>query len=41
MEPVSNWFINARVQLWKPIVEEMYLEEMKEHELNSKFFFNF
>ncbi|KAK7392688.1 hypothetical protein VNO78_21132 [Psophocarpus tetragonolobus] len=32
---VSNWFINARVRLWKPMVEEMYLEEMKEHELNG------
>ncbi|XP_075512950.1 BEL1-like homeodomain protein 1 [Primulina tabacum] len=29
---VSNWFINARVRLWKPMVEEMYLEEMKENE---------
>ncbi|KAK4488312.1 hypothetical protein RD792_004068 [Penstemon davidsonii] len=28
---VSNWFINARVRLWKPMVEEMYLEELKEH----------
>lgn len=28
---VSNWFINARVRLWKPMVEEMYLEETKEH----------
>lgn len=27
---VSNWFINARVRLWKPMVEEMYVEEMKE-----------
>ncbi|KAG0451991.1 hypothetical protein HPP92_025924 [Vanilla planifolia] len=27
---VSNWFINARVRLWKPMVEEMYTEEMKE-----------
>ncbi|KAK6138459.1 hypothetical protein DH2020_027779 [Rehmannia glutinosa] len=26
---VSNWFINARVRLWKPMVEDMYLEEMK------------
>ncbi|XP_057805297.1 BEL1-like homeodomain protein 1 isoform X2 [Salvia miltiorrhiza] len=26
---VSNWFINARVRLWKPMVEEMYAEEMK------------
>ncbi|TKY70964.1 Homeobox protein BEL1-like [Spatholobus suberectus] len=31
---VSNWFINARVRLWKPMVEEMYLEEVKEHEDN-------
>lgn len=29
---VSNWFINARVRLWKPMVEEMYLEETKEAE---------
>ncbi|OIW11099.1 hypothetical protein TanjilG_22906 [Lupinus angustifolius] len=29
---VSNWFINARVRLWKPMVEEMYIEEVKEHE---------
>ncbi|KAI3706983.1 hypothetical protein L6452_25118 [Arctium lappa] len=26
---VSNWFINARVRLWKPMVEEMYVEETK------------
>lgn len=32
---VSNWFINARVRLWKPMVEEMYLEEMKDHEQNG------
>lgn len=25
---VSNWFINARVRLWKPMVEEMYKEEI-------------
>ncbi|KAK7251358.1 hypothetical protein RIF29_34471 [Crotalaria pallida] len=31
---VSNWFINARVRLWKPMVEEMYLEEAKEQENN-------
>ncbi|KAH9301900.1 hypothetical protein KI387_013483, partial [Taxus chinensis] len=30
---VSNWFINARVRLWKPMVEEMYMEETKEAEL--------
>uniref|UniRef100_A0A2P2JMT8 Homeobox domain-containing protein n=2 Tax=Rhizophora mucronata TaxID=61149 RepID=A0A2P2JMT8_RHIMU len=29
---VSNWFINARVRLWKPMVEEMYTEEMKNQE---------
>ncbi|MED6203586.1 hypothetical protein PIB30_000669 [Stylosanthes scabra] len=29
---VSNWFINARVRLWKPMVEEMYSEELKEQE---------
>nr|GLL43235.1 BEL1-like homeodomain protein 1 [Ipomoea trifida] len=29
---VSNWFINARVRLWKPMVEEMYMEEMKGQE---------
>ncbi|XP_062082460.1 BEL1-like homeodomain protein 1 [Humulus lupulus] len=29
---VSNWFINARVRLWKPMVEEMYIEETKGHE---------
>lgn len=32
---VSNWFINARVRLWKPMVEEMYLEEIKEQEKNG------
>ncbi|KAL3525760.1 hypothetical protein ACH5RR_014132 [Cinchona calisaya] len=29
---VSNWFINARVRLWKPMVEEMYQQEAKEQE---------
>lgn len=32
---VSNWFINARVRLWKPMVEEMYMEELKEQEKNG------
>ncbi|KAF3796714.1 Homeobox BEL1-like protein [Nymphaea thermarum] len=32
---VSNWFINARVRLWKPMVEEMYLEEAKEKDKRS------
>ncbi|KAJ1430325.1 POX domain [Sesbania bispinosa] len=26
---VSNWFINARVRLWKPMIEEMYSEMNK------------
>ncbi|MCO5611054.1 hypothetical protein L7F22_065304 [Adiantum nelumboides] len=30
---VSNWFINARVRLWKPMVEEMYTEEVKDEEV--------
>ncbi|XP_042039893.1 homeobox protein BEL1 homolog [Salvia splendens] len=33
---VSNWFINARVRLWKPMVEEMYLEELKEKDGGSR-----
>ncbi|WOL11212.1 hypothetical protein Cni_G19974 [Canna indica] len=32
---VSNWFINARVRLWKPMVEEMYTEEIKDQEQNN------
>lgn len=32
---MSNWFINARVRLWKPMVEEMYLEETREQENNT------
>lgn len=32
---VSNWFINARVRLWKPMVEDMYSEEIKEQERNG------
>ncbi|XP_047310065.1 BEL1-like homeodomain protein 2 [Impatiens glandulifera] len=27
---VSNWFINARVRLWKPMVEDMYQQEVIE-----------
>lgn len=34
---VANWFINARVRLWKPMVEEMYKEEFGEADLlNSR-----
>lgn len=32
---VSNWFINARVRLWKPMVEEIYLEETKDQDSNQ------
>ncbi|KAJ7560506.1 hypothetical protein O6H91_04G132900 [Diphasiastrum complanatum] len=32
---VSNWFINARVRLWKPMVEEMYQEEAKDLEVET------
>lgn len=32
---VSNWFINARVRLWKPMVEEMYMEEIKEEKVDE------
>ncbi|XP_010941166.1 homeobox protein BEL1 homolog [Elaeis guineensis] len=32
---VSNWFINARVRLWKPMIEEMYSQEMNEHNNQS------
>ncbi|KAJ0963120.1 hypothetical protein J5N97_028242 [Dioscorea zingiberensis] len=32
---VSNWFINARVRLWKPMIEEMYKEETGDTEMDS------
>lgn len=32
---VSNWFINARVRLWKPMIEEMYKEEFAESSTES------
>lgn len=35
---VSNWFINARVRLWKPMVEEMYIEETKDQQDNMSIF---
>ncbi|KAK4481447.1 hypothetical protein RD792_012341 [Penstemon davidsonii] len=31
----SNWFINARVRLWKPMIEEMYKEEFAESSTES------
>ncbi|XP_022884249.1 BEL1-like homeodomain protein 2 isoform X1 [Olea europaea var. sylvestris] len=33
---VSNWFINARVRLWKPMVEEMYQQEATEEEAEER-----
>ncbi|CAL9084949.1 unnamed protein product [Musa textilis] len=32
---VSNWFINARVRLWKPMIEDMYKEEFGDTEIDS------
>ncbi|KAE9586154.1 hypothetical protein Lal_00010138 [Lupinus albus] len=32
---VANWFINARVRLWKPMVEDMYKEEFGDSEMSS------
>lgn len=34
---VSNWFINARVRLWKPLIEEMYAEmnRRKAHQIEE------
>ncbi|VFQ99182.1 unnamed protein product [Cuscuta campestris] len=32
---VANWFINARVRLWKPMIEEMYKEEVADAEAGS------
>lgn len=31
---VSNWFINARVRLWKPLVEEIHGLEMRQAQSN-------
>ncbi|XP_011099269.1 BEL1-like homeodomain protein 4 [Sesamum indicum] len=33
---VSNWFINARVRLWKPMVEEMYQQEAKDEAASTE-----
>ncbi|XP_022772700.1 BEL1-like homeodomain protein 3 [Durio zibethinus] len=33
---VANWFINARVRLWKPMIEEMYKEEFGEMDSDFK-----
>nr|XP_043617937.1 BEL1-like homeodomain protein 3 [Erigeron canadensis]XP_043617938.1 BEL1-like homeodomain protein 3 [Erigeron canadensis] len=31
---IANWFINARVRLWKPMIEDMYKEEFGDEEGN-------
>ncbi|KAJ9559975.1 hypothetical protein OSB04_005135 [Centaurea solstitialis] len=33
---IANWFINARVRLWKPMVEDMYKEEFRDEEVNGR-----
>lgn len=33
---VSNWFINARVRLWKPMVEEIYALETRQAQKASR-----
>ncbi|GAA0176287.1 homeodomain transcription factor [Lithospermum erythrorhizon] len=33
---VANWFINARVRLWKPMIEDMYKEEFGYTEQDSE-----
>ncbi|CAN6304027.1 unnamed protein product [Urochloa humidicola] len=33
---ISNWFINARVRLWKPMIEEMYKDEFSEGSAASR-----
>ncbi|KAG2621407.1 hypothetical protein PVAP13_3NG307526 [Panicum virgatum] len=32
---ISNWFINARVHLWEPIIEDIYKEEIGDIEQDS------
>ncbi|KAE8712656.1 BEL1-like homeodomain protein 11 [Hibiscus syriacus] len=32
---ISNWFTNARVRLWKPMIEEMYREEIADSSQDS------
>ncbi|XP_047983751.1 BEL1-like homeodomain protein 9 [Salvia hispanica] len=33
---VSNWFINARVRLWKPMVEEIHMLETRQSQKGSQ-----
>ncbi|GAB2267708.1 hypothetical protein Dimus_038677 [Dionaea muscipula] len=37
---VSNWFINARVRLWKPMIEEMYRDEFGDSSVDSDSLFS-
>lgn len=32
---IANWFINARVRLWKPMIEDIYKEEFGDAEGNG------
>ncbi|KAK7352090.1 hypothetical protein VNO80_17507 [Phaseolus coccineus] len=32
---VSNWFINARVRLWKPMIEDMYKQDVSDADMVS------
>ncbi|KAJ7966801.1 BEL1-like homeodomain protein 7 [Quillaja saponaria] len=34
---VANWFINVRLRLWKPMVEEMYKEEFDDSDITCNF----
>lgn len=36
LSQVSNWFINARVRLWKPMIEEIHKEELGDTDRDSK-----
>lgn len=36
LNQVSNWFINARVRLWKPMVEEMHTLETRQAQKPSQ-----
>lgn len=33
---VSNWFINARVRLWKPMVEEIHNLELRQAQIQTQ-----
>lgn len=33
---ISNWFMNARARIWRPMVVQMYREESKEAESQNQ-----